>query len=145
MKKIILSLLIVAPFTLFAQAPKKLPLDGQKFTAEIQEEGKKKPWEPDDIIFTSGKFKSPIFSDDGWGFIKAGKYEITKDSTTVDGIKYYSWIGDLVNEQEEKLSWSATVIGEEIEGTIELVNKKGKTERNYSFSGKLKKKPGSKP
>lgn len=126
----------------FAQAPKKLPLDGQKFSAEIKEEGKKKPWDPDEVNFNSGKFKCPIFADDGWGFAKAGKYQITHDSTTSDGIRIYSWVGDLVNEREETLSWSGMVKGEDIEGTIELVNKKGKPQGNYSFSGKLKRKPG---
>ncbi len=143
-RKIFLSLVIAIPVTIFAQAPKKLPLDGQKFTAEIKQEGKKKPWDPDEVNFNSGKFKCPIFSDEGWGFVKAGKYQITKDSTTADGIKIYSWVGDLVNDKEETLSWAGTITGEDIEGTIELVNKKGKTEGNYVFSGKLKKKAGLK-
>ena len=143
-KKFFSLLMLVVPLVSFAQAPKKLPLDGQKFIAEIQEEGKKKPWDPDDLVFVAGKFKAPIFADDGWGFTKAGKYEITKDSTTTDGIKIYSWVVDLVNEQDEKLAWSGTVAGEDITGTIELVNKKGKTQKTYSFTGKMKKKPSQK-
>ena len=130
-------------FVSFAQAPKKMPLDGQKFTTEIQEDGKKKPLDPDDLSFASGKFKSPLFMD--WGFAKPGKYEIMGiDSTTTPNTKIYSWGVDLVNEQEEKLSWSGTVSGEDIEGTIELINKKGATKKTFTFSGKLKKKPGQK-
>ena len=141
-RKIISLLLIVAPITLLAQAPKKLPLDGKKFIAEIIEDGKKKPLDPDDLTFNSGKFKSSLFADVGWDFIKAGKYEITKDSTTADGVKIYSWVVDLVNESEEKLSWSGSINNEDIEGTIDLVNKKGVTKKSYTFTGRLKKKPG---
>ena len=148
LKKIIIPLLIIAPLVLsgveaFAQSPKKMPLDGQKYTAEITEDGKKKPLDPHDLTFTTGKFKSNIFAD--WGFAKAMKYEITGiDSTTTQGVKVYSWIADLTNEQEEKLSWSGTTTGDEIEGTIELVNKKGATKKTFAFTGKLKKKPGQK-
>jgi len=132
-------------FVCSAQAPAKGPLDGKKFTAEITEEGKKKPLDPDDLTFNSGKFKSLLFGDQGWGFSKAGKYEITGiDSTTTQGVKVYSWIVDLFNDQEEKLSWSGTFNGNEVEGTIELVNKKGQTKKTYNFTGKLKKKPGQK-
>ena len=143
LKKFIVLFLIITPFTLPAQAPKKLPLDGQKYTAEITEDGKKKPLDPDDLTFNGGKFKSNIFAD--WGFAKPMKYEITGiDSTTTQGMKIYSWIVDLSNEQEEKLSWSGTIAGDDIEGTIELVNKKGATKKTFAFTGKLKKKPGQK-
>ncbi|MBI3500729.1 MAG: hypothetical protein HY063_02955 [Bacteroidetes bacterium] len=151
MTKFFISLLMMSALVMLsrveasAQAPKKMPLDGQKFIAEIKEEGKKKPWEPDEVAFNSGKFKCPIFADQGWGFEKAGKYQILHDSTTADGQKVYSWMGDLVNEQNEKLSWSGTIMGDAIEGNIELINKKGKTEKNFAFTGKLKKKPGQKP
>ena len=141
-RKIISILLVAAPVVMFAQAPPKLPLDGKKFVAEITEDGKKKPLDPDDLTFNSGKFKSSLFADVGWDFNKAAKYQITKDSTTADGIKIYSWVADLVNESEEKLSWSGYIKDEDIEGTIELVNKKGKTQKTYAFTGKLKKKPG---
>ena len=142
-RKIISLFLIAAPLAMLAQTPPpKLPLDGKKFTAEIVEDGKKKPLDPDDLSFMSGKFKSSLFADVGWDFNKAAKYQITKDSTTAEGIKIYSWVADLVNENEEKLSWSGSIKDEDIEGTIELVSKKGKTQKTYAFTGKLKKKPG---
>ena len=143
-KRYLLSLLLLIPAaSLLAQAPKKLPLDGKKFTAEIMEEGKKKPLDPDDLSFNMGKFKSALFVD--WGYNKGGKYEVTKiDSTTTEGVKIYSWVVDLTNEGDEKLAWSGTVSGEDIEGTIELINKKGQTKKNYNFSGKMKKKAGQK-
>ena len=142
-RKIISLLFIAAPLIMLAQAPPpKLPLDGKKFTAEITEDGKKKPLDPDDISFASGKFKSVLFADEGWDFSKAAKYQITKDSTTAEGIKIYSWVADLVNANDEKLAWSGSIKEDDIEGTIELVNRKGKTQKTYAFTGKLKKKPG---
>jgi|ERR1051326_5274009 hypothetical protein len=141
-RKLFLLAFTAAPFLLFAQAPKKLPLDGQKYTAEITEDGKKKPLDPDDLSFNAGKFKSVVFAD--WGFTKAMKYEVTGiDSTTTPGVKVYSWIVDLTNDAEEKLAWSGTTNGDDIEGTIEYVNKKGQTKKTYNFTGKnkAKKKP----
>jgi hypothetical protein len=146
LKKIVSLLLITAPLFSFSQAKKILPLDGQKYTVEIKEDGKKKPWEPDELVFNTGKFKCPIFGDQGWGFTKAGKYEITGiDSTTTPGVKVYSWVSDLTNDSEEQLKWSGTTKDGEVEGTIELVNKKGQTKKTFTFTGKLKgKKPGMK-
>jgi hypothetical protein len=141
-KNFFLFFLTMAPFFVFSQI-KKLALDGQKFTVEILEDGKKKPLDPDDLSFNTGKFKSILFGD--WGFVKATKYEITGiDSTTTQGVKIYSWIADMTNDQDEKLAWSGTVSGDEIEGTIELVSKKGQTKKTFTFTGKLKKKPGQK-
>lgn len=143
LKKIVVSFIALTPSLLFAQAPVKGPLDGKKYTAEITEEGKKKPLDPDDLTFNAGKFKSVVFAD--WGFSKAMKYEISGiDSTTTQGVKIYSWHVDLSNDQEEKLSWSGSINAEDIEGTIELINKKGVTKKTFSFTGKLKKKPGQK-
>lgn len=143
LKKILCSALVIISFSAFAQGPSKGPLDGKRFTAEIQEEGKKKPLDPDDLNFASGKIKSNVFGD--WGFLKGAKYEIMGiDSTSTQGVKIYSWGADMINEQEEKLAWSGTCNGESIEGTIELVNKKGVVKKTFTFTGTLKKKPGQK-
>ena len=145
LRKFLTLVLATAPFLLFAQVPVKGPLDGKKFTAEILEEGKKKPLDPDDLTFNAGKFKSSLFSDPVWGFTKAIKYTVTGiDSLTTPGVKVYSWVVDLVNDSEEKLAWSGTMSAEDVEGTIELVGKKGQIKKTYSFTGKLKKKPGQK-
>lgn len=129
-------------FNSHAQAPKKMPLDGQVFVAEIIKEGKKKPLDPDELKFSAGKFKSVLFAD--WGFTKASKYEIISIDSTSSDVKIYSWTAETINDIEEKMMWSGTIKGEEIEGTSELVNKKGETKYNYTFTGKLKKKPGKK-
>lgn len=143
LNKIFALVIAVLPMIAYSQGPSKGPLDGKKFTAEILEDGKKKPLDPDDLSFAAGKFKSVVFAD--WGFAKAMKYEIMSiDSTTTQGVKVYSWGVDLTNELEEKLAWSGSVNGEDIEGTIELVNKKGVTKKTFIFTGKLKKKPGQK-
>ncbi|HEY4798243.1 MAG TPA: hypothetical protein VII99_04115 [Bacteroidia bacterium] len=145
LKKIFTISVLLSSVIALAQTPVKGPMDGKKFTTEIFEVGKKKPLEPDDLSFNSGKFKSVLFGDQGWDFNKPGKYLITNiDSMTTQGVKLYSWVVDLVNEHEEKLSWSGTFNGDNIEGTVELVNKKGKTEKSFTFNGKMKKKPGQK-
>ncbi len=142
-KKIFTLLIAASPYYLSAQVPVKGPLDGKKYTAEILEDGKKKPLDPDDLSFNAGKFKSVVFAD--WGFAKAMKYQITSiDSTTTQGVKIYSWIVDLTNDQDEKLSWSGTTKEDAIEGTIELVNKKGVVKKTFTFTGTLKKKAGQK-
>jgi hypothetical protein len=132
-------------FNCSAQAPNpnKGPLDGRKFTAEIFETGKKKPLDPDDLSFVAGKFKSVVFAD--WGFTKPMKYLINEvDTTTTPGVKIYSWAVDQMNDIDEKLAWSGQINGEDIEGTIELINKKGVTKKSFTFTGKMKKKPGQK-
>ena len=145
LKKLCVLFIALTPYFLFAQAPKKGPMDGNKFTAEIFEVGKKKPLEPDDLSFNAGKFKSVLFGDQGWDFTKPGKYQITGiDSLTTPGVKIYSWIVELVNTSDEELSWSGTFNGENLEGTIELVNKKGKNEKSFTFTAVPKKKPGKK-
>lgn len=139
--KIITSLILSVPFFLFAQPVKKMPLDGRTYITEILEDGKKKPLEPDDLKFNAGKFKSTLFAD--WSFTKSGKYEINSKDSTSSG-KTYSWFAELVNESGEKLVWAGTANEEEIDGTIEYVNKKGAVKKTYTFTGKIKKKPGLK-
>ena len=143
LKKILFIAVACSPLFVLAQAPVKGPLDGKKFTAEILEDGKKKPLDPDDLSFAVGKFKSVVFAD--WGFVKSMKYAITGiDSVTTPGVKVYSWGVEQVNDTDEKLAWSGTINGEDIEGNIELINKKGVTKKTFTFTGKLKKKAGQK-
>ena len=143
LKKITSLFIIALPAIVYAQVPAKGPLDKQRFTAEILEEGKKKPLDPDDLNFTAGKFKSVIFGD--WGFTKAGKYEISSiDSSSQQNLKIYNWHAKLVNDLADTLNWVGVIKGDDIEGSIALINKKGTTKRTYTFTGKMKKKPGQK-
>lgn len=142
LKRFFVLLIALTPIALMAQAPVKGPLDNKKYTAEITEEGKKKPLDPDDLTFQAGKFKSSVFSD--WGF-KPAKYQITEvDSLSTPGVKIYSFIVEQVNDSEEKLSWSGSIKGDDMDGTIELIGKKGQVKKKYSFTATLKKKPGQK-
>ena len=140
LRKIISLLLIAAPLAVFSQPPVKGPLDGKTFVVDLYKEGKTKLYDHDDLKFTAGKFKSVLFAD--WGFTKATKYQLTVDSTSA--AKIYSWSVETVNDIQEKMTWSGTVSGEDIEGTSELVNKKGETKYNFTFTGKLKGKAGKK-
>jgi hypothetical protein len=142
-KKFVVASILLFPVLSIAQAPAKGPLDKQKYVVEIIEEGKRKPLDPDDLNFVAGKFKSNVFGD--WGFTKASKYQIsTVDSVSKPNTKIYTWDSKLVNDIADTLVWSGIVTGEEIEGTIALINKKGVNKKNYTFSGKMKKKPGQK-
>jgi hypothetical protein len=144
MNKFLFSLLLISsPVILTAQVPNntKGPLDGKTFTVDTYKEGKKKPLDADELKFALGKFKSKYFAD--WGFTKASKYQIISvDSTS--GTKTYSWTAETTSDIKETMTWSGTITGEEIEGTSEIVNDKGKQTYSFTFSGKLKGKPAKK-
>lgn len=143
MKKNLIILLVSAlPFTMLAQAPQKGPLDGKTFTVEIFKEGKKKPMDPDEFKFAAAKFKSKIFVD--WGFTKPGPYKITSIDSTNATAKIYSWSAETVNDIKEVITWKGTINGEDLEGTSELANAKGEVKWTYTYTGKLKGKPGKK-
>ncbi len=143
MKKFILSVAAVAcSILLFAQGPLKGPLDKNIYLAEVFKEGKKKPLDPDELKFLTGKFKSKIFAQ--WGFTKAMPYKIvSSDSTNAEAIVYV-WIAETVNDIKEVMKWSGTITGDDIEGTADLFNKEEELKWSYTFSGKLKGKPGKK-
>ncbi len=145
-KHLFIFLLSALPFALLAQAPKKGPLDGKTFTVEITKEGKKKPINPsDELKFAAGKFKSacPDFID--WGFFaKPSFYTITSIDSTNAAVKAYSWKAETISDIKEVMTWEGTINGEDIEGSADLVNAKGEKKYAYTFSGKLKGKPGKK-
>jgi hypothetical protein len=47
------------------------------------------------------------------------------------------------NPDEEEIKWDGTITDDAVEGTV-VITKKGKTKKEYSFSGTLKEKPGKK-
>ena len=116
------------------------PLDGKKFTILLVQGGKKEI--PDEMSFTSGKCKTTYFTKE-YEF-PAKLYDVTYiDSTNTDKRNYeFTW--ESMNEWKEKIALTATIEGDEIEGTAEVVGKKGKTTKTYTFTGKLKKKKGAK-
>ena len=141
LRKIISLLVIAVPMAVFSQPPPKGPIDGKTFTVDLYKAGKTKLYDHDDLKFSAGKFKSVLFVD--WGFTKASKYQITVDSTS-SSTKIYSWTVEAINDIKEKMTWSGTITGEDIEGTSELVNAKGETKYNFTFTGKLKGKQSKK-
>jgi hypothetical protein len=147
MKKLFIVLLVSAlPFSLFAQAPAKGPLDGKVYETEVQKvkEEKKKPLtdEPDEFKFAQGKFKTKFFSEQ-YKFKQALYTIISIDSSNVNA-KIITWRAECTNDIKDVVTWEGTITGEEIEGTGELVDVKGKKKFSYEFKGKLKKKPGQK-
>jgi uncharacterized protein YxeA len=142
-KHLIIFLIAVLPLSLLAQTPQKGPLDKKTFIIDITKEGKKKPMDPDEIKFDAAKFKSKTFAD--WGFTKAMPYKITSiDSTTTPGVKIYSFTVETINDIKEVMTWEGTIKGEDIDGTAELVSAKGEHKYSYTYTGKLKGKPGKK-
>ena len=144
MKNILCALLIIALPGIYKAQTKKLsgPLDGKTFTVDLFKEGKKKPLDADELKFIGGKFKSTHFAD--WGYTKASIYQITSvDSTSAS--KTYVWTCESINDIKDKMIWSGTITGDDIEGTCkEGVNENGESKYSYTFTGKLKKKPGQK-
>jgi hypothetical protein len=119
----------------------KGPLDGKIFVVELYKEGKSKKWSDDDLSFRFGKFKSSLFTD--WTF-KSSSYSVTYVDSTSSTTKAYTWAAETKNDDGERMMWSGTIKGEDIEGTVEHLNKKGDTKNSYTFNGSLKKKPGQK-
>jgi hypothetical protein len=113
------------------------PLDGKIYIIEIFIDGKEKKWNDDDLKFTGGKLKSVLFQD--WEFGAAPYEGIVIDS--VSEKKIYTFNCETKpNPKGEIMIWSGTVTGNEVEGTIEIQSKKGKTTKSYVFNGAEKEK-----
>lgn len=142
MNKFFLSILLISSSVILkAQTQNKGPLDKKTFTVEVFKEGKKKALDSDELKFNLGKFKSKYFSD--WGFTKASIYKVTSVDSTSEN-KIYSWTSETTSDIKETMTWSGTITGEDIEGTSQIVNAKGETKYSFTFTGKLKGKPGKK-
>jgi len=110
-------------------------LDKKVFVIDLTETGKKKEKaEQDEISFSNNKFKSKIMSDKKFG---ADIYTVTVDSSS--GEKVVTFESTLKNEAGEELLWNGNIKGEDVEGTA-VLSKKGKTKKEYEFSGSLKQK-----
>jgi hypothetical protein len=146
MRQTLLTLALSFGFMMLTAQPKPPvkkpggPLDGKIYICEIYIDAKEKKWNDDDLKFATGKFKSVLFAD--WEF-SAAPYESTIiDSTSEKHIITFN-AETKPNPKGEIMIWSGTVTGKEIEGTVELQSKKGKTMKSYTFTGaeKEKKKP----
>ena len=136
--------LLALSVSAWAQSPttKKAPgaLDGKIYIIEVYEDGKTKKLggEDDQLKFMTNKLTSTNFKGD-WGF-PASLYEGTViDSTSEKHIIVFN-CETKPNERGEILIWSGTVTGKDVEGTIDMQSKKGKTVKTFNFTGALKEK-----
>ncbi len=116
-------------------APDKL-LAGKIFTIELAAQGKKAgDPEADEISFKSDKFTSKLMKTDE----KFAPSAYTAVLDTADAAnKVITFESESKNAGEELLKWTGTITGEDIEGTAVWTNKKGKTKKEYTFTGSLK-------
>ena len=143
MRKLFFALFLLSTtLTMKAQTQLKGPLDAKTYTIAITKEGKKKPWEQDELKFNLGKFKSKFFTE--WGYTKATKYEATATDSTATPPQNYTFTVETTNDEKEVMTWEGTITGEDIDGTAEIVNAKGEKKYSFTFEGKLKGKPGKK-
>lgn len=145
MKKYFLVLLVSAlSFAAFSQSVKG-PLDGRIYETEVskvKDDKKKSLIEGDEFKFAQGKFKSRFFTEE-YKF-KQGLYTVVSVDSSDATKKVITWKATCINDIKDEVTWEGTITGDDIEGTGELVDSKGKKKFSYSFTGKLKKKPGQK-
>ena len=95
--------------------------------------------ETDEISFKSEKLNSKFMTTQN--HFPAATYTVSVDSSS--GSKDISFQSDGKNPDGEEIKWEGTVIEKDIEGTV-VISKKGKTKKEYSFTGTLKEKPEKK-
>lgn len=115
--------------------PDKL-LAGKIYTIDLAAQGKKAGDPvPDELTFKSDKFTSKVMKTDE----KFAPAAYTAELDTTDAAnKVITFECESKNPDTELLKWTGTITGEDIEGTAVWTNKKGKTKKEYTFSGTLK-------
>ncbi len=127
-------------FSNSAYAQKKPPPDkllaNKIYTIELAAQGKKAgDPEADEITFKSDKFTSKLMKTNE----KFAPAAYTAELDTSDAAnKVITFECESKNPDTELLKWTGTITGEDIEGTAVWTNKKGKTKKEYTFSGTLK-------
>lgn len=148
MKTTILSLSVLAIlfFTVntisFAQKKEKDKILAYKtYTVEMAETTAKKAGktETDEISFKSEKLNSKFMISQH--HFPAAIYTVSVDSSSE--VKEISFQSEGKNSDGEEIKWEGVVTDDAIEGTV-VISKKGKTKKEYSFSGNLKPKPAKK-
>lgn len=123
-----------------AQEKKSPPdkiLAGKIYTIELAAQGGKKAAvaESDELTFKAGKFTSNLMKTDN-KFIPS-PYTVVPDSSNTASI-VFNFETESKNPDDELIKWSGKITGEDIEGTAVWTNKKGKTKKEYNFTGTLK-------
>lgn len=133
---VFLGFLVVPGLSSYAQIKSKDKLlEGKTYQVTFTEQGKKKA-EPaaDEILFRTDKINSNYMLKEN--NFTASTYTATADSTS--GSLVITFNSDSQNADNDKLKWSGTVKGENIEGNAVMSDKKGKVKKEYTFTGKLK-------
>jgi hypothetical protein len=110
-------------------------LDGKTFQVTFMEAGKKKAAStPDEILFRTDKLNSNFMLKEN--NFTASEYASSIDSTA--GNKIINFSSDSQNASGDRLKWSGSVDGENIQGKAIVSDKKGNLKKEYAFTGKLK-------
>jgi hypothetical protein len=143
MKKMIVTLLgfLLIINLGYAQSKKKSGnLDRKTYACDVTPDGKKKAKAvPDELKFSGGTFQCKLLLGENF---KVSEYDATVDSSTSPPTITFTC--EAKDEKENVFIWTGKVTGDDIEGTATLTNKKGKTEKSFSFSGTLKGKKSKK-
>lgn len=135
-KIIFIGILAAVSINLFAQKKEKDKVLANKiYTIELTETGGKKAGKPvsDEISFKGDKLNSKFMASENK--FPASAYTVSVDSAS--NPKTITFQSDSKNPDGEELKLNGTITDDAIEGTA-VVSKKGKTKKEYSFSGDLK-------
>lgn len=107
-------------------------LDGKIFTIELVAQGGKKEAKPesDEVSFKAGKFTSKLMKTENE--FSSTPYTVSESAEVI------TFEAESKNKGEDALTWSGTITGEAVEGTAVWTTKKGKTKKEYNFTGTLK-------
>lgn len=119
---------LVIPVFFVATSADAGALDGKTFTGEMGEKGNVKG-DKEQVEFSDGKFHS--IACDAYGFTAAPYTESVKGNTT-------TFKSETSSPTEGKMSWSGTVKGELLEGTV-VWNKDGQAAKEYWIKANLQK------
>lgn len=109
-------------------------LTGKTFTIELVAQGGKKEAKPesDEISFKADKFTSKLMKTENE--FSSAPYTVSESSGVI------TFEVESKNKSEDVLKWTGTITGEAVEGTAVWTTKKGKTKKEYNFTGSLKEK-----
>jgi hypothetical protein len=117
-----------------AKAPKDKILVNKVYTVEMTETTNQKVGKKanDEISFKSEKLNSKFMTSENK--FPAALYTVTVDSTTTPPTISFVSEG---NSDGEDIKWEGTITGDDIEGTA-TISKKGKTKKEYAYTGSIK-------
>ena len=133
---------ITAGTNAFAQKKgKDKILVNKTYTVEITETTGKKvgKTDNDEISFKSEKLNSKWMTTNN--HFPAALYTVSVDSSSTP--PSFTFTSEGKDQDGQDIKWEGSVTGDDIEGTA-VISKKGKTKKEYAFTGALKPKPGAK-